>query len=207
MKTISASVAAIITIETVFRFAIDAKIAAPLPALGVIRCVESIILLAITLLLEKDLSSIGLSRNELLGGLKKGLLWSAGFGIFAGVLFVVLKICGINTLRLLLNPRSPSGLQLFLLFLIGALVAPIAEEIFFRGIIFGFFRRWGSVPAILVSTLLFVFTHPVGANLPITQLVGGIVFALSYEIEKNLMVPITIHCLGNIAIFSLPLLV
>jgi hypothetical protein len=42
--------------------------------------------------------------------------------------------------------------------------------------------------------------------IPITQLVGGIVFALAYEKEKNLMAPITIHCLGNLAIFSIGLL-
>ena len=40
-------------------------------------------------------------------------------------------------------------------------------------------------------------------HLPLTQIVGGIVFAIAYEKEKNLMVPVTIHCLGNLAIFSL----
>jgi membrane protease YdiL (CAAX protease family) len=34
--------------------------------------------------------------------------------------------------------------------------------------------------------------------------VGGLVFAVAYEIEKSLLVPITIHVLGNFAIFSLP---
>jgi hypothetical protein len=37
----------------------------------------------------------------------------------------------------------------------------------------------------------------------VTQVVGGILFAAAYEIEKNLVVPITIHCLGNLAIFAL----
>jgi membrane protease YdiL (CAAX protease family) len=37
--------------------------------------------------------------------------------------------------------------------------------------------------------------------------VGGIVFAIAYEKEKNLMVPITIHCLGNLAIFSLSIFI
>jgi hypothetical protein len=35
--------------------------------------------------------------------------------------------------------------------------------------------------------------------------VGGIVFAVAYELEGNLMVPITIHVLGNTAIFALSL--
>jgi membrane protease YdiL (CAAX protease family) len=32
------------------------------------------------------------------------------------------------------------------------------------------------------------------------------VFAVSYEREKSLLVPITIHCLGNLAIFSITFL-
>ncbi|MGD9179205.1 MAG: CPBP family intramembrane metalloprotease, partial [Desulfobacterales bacterium] len=89
------------------------------------------------------------------------------------------------------------------------LIGPLAEEIFFRGILYGFFRKWGVPTAILLSTLFFVLshTHTSGSIIPVTQLIGGILFAISYEVEKNLLVPITIHCLGNLAIFTLALLV
>ncbi|MBW2341949.1 MAG: CPBP family intramembrane metalloprotease [Deltaproteobacteria bacterium] len=40
-----------------------------------------------------------------------------------------------------------------------------------------------------------------GWGIPLPQVVGGIVFAVAYEIEGSLMVPITIHVLGNLAIF------
>jgi hypothetical protein len=40
----------------------------------------------------------------------------------------------------------------------------------------------------------------------VTQAIGGIVFAAAYEVEGKLMVPISIHVLGNIAIFSLSIL-
>lgn len=43
-------------------------------------------------------------------------------------------------------------------------------------------------------------------NLIITQILGGIVFAVAYKTSGNLMVPITIHCLPNLAIFSLSLM-
>jgi len=42
--------------------------------------------------------------------------------------------------------------------------------------------------------------------IPLPQIVGGILFAAAYEKEKNLMVPITIHVLGNMAIFSISLI-
>jgi hypothetical protein len=93
--------------------------------------------------------------------------------------------------------------------LVGVLIGPLAEEIFFRGILYGFFRKWGVPTAILLSTLLFVLshTHTSGSIIPVTQLIGGILLAISYEVEKNLLVPIAIHCLGNLAIFTLALLV
>jgi hypothetical protein len=38
-------------------------------------------------------------------------------------------------------------------------------------------------------------------------MIGGILFAVAYELEKNLLVPIIIHVLGNLAIFVLALII
>ena len=51
----------------------------------------------------------------------------------------------------------------------------------------------------------FVAMH-LPAGLPVTQVVGGLVFALAYEYSGSLLAPILIHALGNLAIFSLALL-
>ncbi len=203
LKTFAVSIAAILFIETGFRLAMIGKTAALLPALGIVRCLESVLLVVIALWLERDPGAIGLSRPKILAGFMKGLIWSVCFGVAAGVLFLVLIAAGINALELLHGPRPSSWQHIFIFFLVGGVIGPIAEEIFFRGIIYGFFRQWGVIIAIILSTLIFVFTHPFGGNLPFTQLVGGIVFAIAYEKEQNLMVPITIHCLGNLTIFSL----
>jgi len=40
----------------------------------------------------------------------------------------------------------------------------------------------------------------------VTQMVGGILFTVAYEVEGSLMVPITIHILGNMDIFTLSLI-
>ena len=203
LKTLAISIAAVFAIETVFRLAISGQPGSPLLALGIIRCLEALLLVFIAGRFEKDPNAIGLSRSKMLPGLVRGLIWSVCFGIAAGVLFSVFFAAGINPLKLVNTPLPSAPRQIFLFFLVGGVIGPIWEEIFFRGIIFGFFRRWGVYAAILISTALFVLPHFDGHHLPLTQIVGGIVFAIAYEKEKSLMVPVTIHCLGNMAIFSL----
>jgi hypothetical protein len=162
---------------------------------------EALFLVVIAGRFEEHPNAIGLSRVKMLPGLVRGLIWSVCFGIAAGVLFLVLFAAGINPLKLVQTPLPSAPRQIFMFFLVGGVIAPVSEEIFFRGIIFGFFRRWGFYAAILISTVFFVLPH--GRHLPLTQIAGGIVFAIAYEKEKSLIVPVTIHCLGNIAIFSL----
>ena len=203
LKTLAISITAVFAMETVLRLVIRGQSGSPLPALGIVRCLETLLLLLIAGRFEKNPNAIGLCRSKMLPGLRRGLIWSACFGIAAGALFLVLVAAGINPLKLINTPMPSAPGQLFIFLLVGGVIGPIWEEIFFRGIIYGFFRRWGIFLAVLVSSALFILPHYDGRHLPLTQIVGGIVFAIAYEKEKSLLVPITIHCLGNIAIFSL----
>jgi membrane protease YdiL (CAAX protease family) len=206
LKTLAISIAVVLAMETVFRLTLAGQTVSPLLALGITRCIEAVLLVFIANRFEKDPNAIGLSKSKLYPGLKRGLVWSAGFGIAAGILFAVLLAAGINPLKLVHTPLPSAPRQVILFYLVGGVIGPVWEEIFFRGFIFGFFRRWGLYTAILISTALFVLPHYDGSHLPLTQIVGGIVFAIAYEKEKSLIVPVTIHCLGNIAIFSLTFL-
>lgn len=204
--TLLVSIAAVLITEALLRPAVTAIFISPLPGLGITRVVEIILLIFIAIKFEKGAAALGLIPEEIPSGIKKGLIWSACFGLIAMVLIVLLYLAGIDTLRMLYTPLPYSKALFFLYLLIGGVIGPLAEEIFFRGILYGYLRRWGLYAAVTVSTLLFVLPHLTGGNLPVTQLVGGIVFAIAYEKENNLMVPITIHCLGNLAIFSIGLL-
>jgi membrane protease YdiL (CAAX protease family) len=113
----------------------------------------------------------------------------------------------VDITRLFPSPAYSHLSELFAYFIVGSLLGPSAEEFFFRGLLFGYFRKFGFGPALILSTLLFIFAHLSGSTLPITQLAGGLLFAVAYEVEKNLIVPIVIHCLGNLAIFSLSLVI
>jgi len=58
---------------------------------------------------------------------------------------------------------------------------------------------------VALSTLAFVLAHPAGSGFPLSQITGGILFAVACEKEGNLTVPITIHILGNMTIFTISL--
>jgi membrane protease YdiL (CAAX protease family) len=110
-----------------------------------------------------------------------------------------------NPMVFLRNPLPVTGPDITLFFAVGGLIAPAAEEIVFRGLVYGYLRRWGVAAGLVGTTLLFAAAH-MASGIPLTQIVGGLVFALAYEKEKNLMVPVVIHVLGNLAIFSLSLI-
>jgi membrane protease YdiL (CAAX protease family) len=201
VKTLALSFAAVAFAEAGLAFSKGAF--NPLLRLGIARLLEFGLIVCIVHSVEGGFSPIGLGRTRWIGGLKRGLLWSAGFGVLSGIVFAVLFMAGIDPLLMIRTrlPRNAADLRLF--FLVGGIVAPVAEEVFFRGILYGFLRRWGIAVALVLSTCAFAFTHGLGHGFPATQLLGGILFAVAYELEKNLVTPITIHCLGNLAIFTL----
>jgi membrane protease YdiL (CAAX protease family) len=206
-KTLIISLAAIVSVEWSLRVVVSKGLFDPMVTLGAARLLEIILVILVLLIWGRGVYSVGLAPSRIIPGLRKGLVWSAGFGIVAFFGFVVLYVAGINAL-ILMQARLPTKLgEIILFFFIGGMLAPIAEEIFFRGILYGFFRRWGVLLAVALSTMLFVVAHPMShQGVFVPQVVGGIVFAVAYEVEGSLLVPITIHVLGNMAIFTLSLI-
>ena len=174
--------------------------------IGLARITESGILLFIISRWGGGLEIIGLTRNKVSDGLKKGLIWSAGFGATSVVTLGILYFLDFNLLKIFSSPSPSSISGLILLLIVGGFFSPIAEEIFFRGIVYSFLRRWGIILAILGSAILFSVVHAAITGVSFIQIIGSLVFATAYEVEKNLIVPITIHVLGNMAIFVLSFL-
>jgi membrane protease YdiL (CAAX protease family) len=205
-KTLIISLAAIVSVEWSLRFLVSKGLFDSMVILGVARLLEIILVLLILVITGQGVSSIGLAPSKMVSGLRRGLVWSLGFGIIAFLVFVVLYLAGVNAL-IFVQGRVPTKLgKIILFFFVGGILGPIAEEIFFRGLLYGFFRRWGVFLAVALSTLLFVGVHPVFHGILVPQVVGGIVFAVAYEVGGSLLVPITIHVLGNMAIFTLSLI-
>ena len=209
IKKLLSLMACVIAIEIFFVFAGGHLFASSVVNTGASRICQVLAILLVFLSADGNLAAIGIRLPAVLRGLKRGMIWSIGFGLAAGLAGVFIYAAGKDPTTMI-GGRLPAALpQVVVLFIVGGLIGPIAEEMFFRGVVYGFFRRWGILPALLISTGVFVLVHflvrPM-QGFAIVQAIGGVVFAVSYELEKNLLVPITIHCLGNMAIFLLPVL-
>jgi uncharacterized protein len=80
-----------------------------------------------------------------------------------------------------------------------ALVAPLSEELFFRGMLFGGLRtRLSTVTAALVSGIVFGALHaPTGITAVPPLIAFGFVLALLYERSGSLGPPIILHVINN----------
>lgn len=88
-------------------------------------------------------------------------------------------------------------LGFFLSVLVAVVIAPVAEELFFRGFVYGALRdRIGVVGAIVASSLIFALYH---ANLwliiPVMFL--GMALAWLFETQESLGPPLLFHALYN----------
>ena len=206
VKIFFLSLATLVLIETTAVLLFSGIRISPMVLTGAIRLIEMALIMLIVLFWGQGLSSIGLGPSKMVKGLVRGLFWSAGFGIITFFAFIALFLVDINPLALIHTRLPGKSEEIVLFFLVAGMIGPVAEEIFFRGIIYGFFRRWGVLAALLLSSVMFVLAHFATVGIPVTQMVGGIIFAIAYEKEGSLIVPITIHTLGNMAIFTLSLI-
>jgi membrane protease YdiL (CAAX protease family) len=117
---------------------------------------------------------------------------------------------------LALYPKAFAGwpLQLALVASV-AVVAPLGEELFFRGLLFGWLRRrLPTTAAVAVASALFGLAHldPVGrralaASWPLVLPLGavGAVLTLLYEATGSLLVPAAAHAVLNLSSLLLAL--
>jgi uncharacterized protein len=85
-------------------------------------------------------------------------------------------------------------------------VAPIAEEFFFRGYFFGALRNWrGLWPAAVITGLVFGGIHvgsaPVGFLVPLAFF--GFLLCLIYDRTRSLYPCMALHCLNNSIAFGI----
>ena len=136
---------------------------------------------------------------------------SSAFGWIFAALMAYLVLTSIYTV--LVDPPSeqlPSGLEdadqdLLVAVATGFLliaVAPLAEEVFFRGFLYQAFRNsFGVLPGALLSALIFGAIHFEFFKL-VQLAILGVILALLFEKTKSLWPPIILHGLNNTLAFA-----
>lgn len=112
---------------------------------------------------------------------------------------IVLKITGQNVPEqpvIDLFGRSKSGFTLAVIFV--AVLAPIGEEVFFRGFVYSAFKRqWGVKIAIIGSSLVFALFH-IEPLFYVPMFIIGAILASLYEYRHSLAPNIMLHALNNL---------
>lgn len=85
-----------------------------------------------------------------------------------------------------------------------AIVGPLSEELFFRGLLFQGLLQWGHRPAVIGSAAAFALYHFTGFNVPSFLAVTvaalfGLVYGQVFLRRKNLAEPILVHSFINIS--------
>lgn len=100
--------------------------------------------------------------------------------------------------------------ELFLYFIpVVLLLNAPAEELLFRGVVQGLFRRaYGVVPAVVAAALVFGVVHYLalvgtGSRLAYVAIafVSGLVLGALYEYTENILVPVAVHALWNTLVY------
>ena len=90
-----------------------------------------------------------------------------------------------------------SWTSLILALITASIVAPIIEELLFRGVLYGWLRtRWSAVGGVILSAALFSAAHAIPLILA-SIFVVGLTLAIVYEKTKSTLATMTLHSLFN----------
>jgi uncharacterized protein len=142
--------------------------------------------------------ALGLTRYRALWLWRPAVFVVAAY-LMVGAYVVIVEALGIDALV----PQStvPSavtrdGVTMALAAIVAAVAAPLAEETFFRGLVFTGLLRWGFWPAAAVSAALFTLAHlDVGSMIPF--FIIGLALAWLYWSRASLWESVAFHAMFN----------
>ena len=106
----------------------------------------------------------------------------------------ILVELGFSTSTLPISLNKPINF-IYLILTLGVL-APLSEELLFRGIIFSGLKEKGNKTAILISNLMFMLVH-LSIHQTVYQFILGIILALVVLYTNNIFSSILIHFINN----------
>lgn len=142
---------------------------------------------------------IDLKKPDKLGSY---LLWTVGFLIYAMLIEFLLNAADMLEVSKWTHSLTPSVILIFGI----VVLAPIAEELLFRGLILNvLIKRIGNKHiAILVQAVFFVLLHnftyenTLSSNIGIVQSsIDAVLFGYARQYTRSIYTPITMHMSGN----------
>ena len=142
----------------------------------------------------------GFDRREAFA-LRRPTSWGRAIGISFGLLIVLLAVAA--ALEPIFGAGKEQGLDptgwdssrapaFILNFVLTAMVAPIVEELMFRGIGFFLLEQFGQLAAIVVTAIAFSLTHGIVEGIPVFFVIGaGLAFMRSRT--NSIYPPILLH--------------
>ncbi len=153
-----------------------------------------------------DWKDLGFRKFSLFRGILLGILW---FIIIRVLVFIyglaislIASITRVNPPEEIAN-RIPDAFGagysgLLIAIVIAVIIAPVVEEMFFRGFLYpAFKRRIGVGWAIFITAVIFGISHASPWLMVPTAIIGGCL-AYLYEKEGSLGPPIILHSLNNL---------
>jgi membrane protease YdiL (CAAX protease family) len=126
-----------------------------------------------------------------------GLLILPSVGLIAMMIQLALGLPPGNPQLDFLLPDEISMPGVLFMLVFGGFIVPIAEEIFFRGLLYSWLRQTLSIwPAILISSALFGVLHG-EISIAAATFLMGIILAWIYEKSTSLWPAIIIHIINN----------
>ncbi|MTI81324.1 MAG: CPBP family intramembrane metalloprotease [Firmicutes bacterium] len=162
-------VALVLALRILIVFVLGRFILPLLPAINnqILSIVDRVILILLTLVFALRIGSyhdLGLEKQGLFKNVLYGI--AGGVGLFvlatgAQHIFTSFLAADISTNPLVkMANRAHSPWQLLIPVFIAGVMAPIAEELYYRGFAFSaFVKRWGLVIGLIISALFFAAVH------------------------------------------------
>ncbi|WMJ22298.1 type II CAAX endopeptidase family protein [Paludicola sp. MB14-C6] len=174
-------------------------------ALGLSAVCIYLIGFPIMMLLLRKIPSLKATEKKKIGPTKFLTYLVITFGAMYISNFITLLIVMILSWlkgSMLINPlESLQGGNIFANFLYGAILAPIMEEVIFRGVMVNKLRKYGDVVAILGSALAFGLIHGNISQI-LYAFTAGVIFAYitlrSGTIQYSILIHVLVNSLGLI---------
>jgi membrane protease YdiL (CAAX protease family) len=134
-------------------------------------------------------------------------LWEALIALGVTLAIVVLN-AAVGALSAV-NPHEPlqipsvwegagEGTLTILLLVSAVVVAPATEEIFFRGMVYNWLKRFCPIwLALLLQAAIFAIFHPFGPAQLALLFISAVILGIVYEWRKTLLTPTLIHIMRN----------